>query len=155
MTYVPDRLLAYRPIIILEWITVLCMFLRIQSVLPSLMYSLCNLIIDGILIKEYLSWGSQVKEHVDDETKPKVAIIVGIFIAIICIGVLASLGIMRMSINAALILTAFYIVANGYRDNVLSGSPFSVSGLSVNYMAVSLVQVGLLFWAIARAVVRY
>lgn len=155
MTYVPDRLLAYRPLIILPWVTVLCQFLLLQLILPSALYRLSALIISGFFVKEILSWGSQVNEHVDNETKSKVSILVVIYIAEVCIGVLMTLGLVSSSINTALFFTALGIAVNGYRDYVLSGSPFSVSGLSANYMATSLVSYGLLFWAIARAVARY
>lgn len=155
MTCVPRHLLAYRPIIILDWITVLCMFLGILLNLPSLMYNFCLLIIYFLFIKENLSWGSQVNEHLDDDRKQNVWVIVAIGIATICLNVLIVFGFVKWSINLLLFSTALGIIVNGYRDNLLSGSPFSVSGLSANYLATTLVSYGLLFWAIARAVARY
>lgn len=155
MTYVPDRLLAYRPLIILGWIDVLALFLQLQFNLPNTLNVGFHLVIHGLIFMENIRWGAQVCEFVEADKKTAVYAIVVVCNASFVVVFLNLIGLVDISITGMLFLTVFFIIFNGYRDNLLSGSPFPMSGLSANYLATTLVSYGLLFWAIARAVARY
>ena len=76
MTYVPDRLLAYRPLMILGWIYVLALFLQLQFNLPNALNVGFHLVIYGLFFMENIRWGAQVCEFVEADKKTAVYAIV-------------------------------------------------------------------------------